>query len=439
MYGLPTYTFNYTAKCPVSLGVAQDAVILPTGPDSLMPPITGSGDLGHRQRGPIASGMVRPHLGLSSSVRSSLVRIPQGRLKMRMNPLNFVRVLRSAPGRRALVLCLALCAFGLSYSATADEPTFETFDLGIQTTPTGINARGDVTGYYWDASYAFHGFLRERDGKVTEFEAPGSGTGSLQGTHPTAINADGTITGFYNFQHGFVRANDGTFTTFDPPNSAFTNPTSIAPDGAITGQYFDTTAALAKHGFLRTSDGVIVTFNPPGSVGTYPMGINPKGEIAGFYFTNQGSHGFLRARDGTFTTFDVPGYTEIYVSSINQKGEITGYYSFAYGFLRDRDGNITKFDPPGSIQSFPASINPAGEITGYYLASGRPLVERGFVRAVDGTISVFDVPGSHVTIPTSMNPEGAITGYYFSSSIQQAFVRGPDKGNKGSDVDPAEK
>ena len=37
--------------------------------------------------------------------------------------------------------------------------------------------------------------------------------------------------------HGFLRSRDGTLTTFDPPGSAYTVPTSINSEGAITGNY----------------------------------------------------------------------------------------------------------------------------------------------------------------------------------------------------------
>ena len=47
------------------------------------------------------------------------------------------------------------------------------------------------------------------DGKITTFEAPGAGTGQLQGTAGISINAAGVITGTYldanSAFHGFVR------------------------------------------------------------------------------------------------------------------------------------------------------------------------------------------------------------------------------------------
>src|SRR5271170_1077314 len=57
---------------------------------------------------------------------------------------------------------------------------------------------------------------------VTEFDAPGAGTGAYQGTVPNDINSGGEITGLYlddnNVYHGFLLL-DGTFTTFDAPGA----------------------------------------------------------------------------------------------------------------------------------------------------------------------------------------------------------------------------
>jgi hypothetical protein len=65
-------------------------------------------------------------------------------------------------------------------------------------------------GSYVDASYAWHGFLRAKGGRITTFDAPGAGTGVGQGTHVASINPAGAITGFYydeNYAvHGFLRS-----------------------------------------------------------------------------------------------------------------------------------------------------------------------------------------------------------------------------------------
>jgi hypothetical protein len=53
-----------------------------------------------------------------------------------------------------------------------------------------------------------HGFVRIPKGKITEFEAAGSGTSDGQGTMIYAINDSGDLSGFYvdsgTVHHGFL-------------------------------------------------------------------------------------------------------------------------------------------------------------------------------------------------------------------------------------------
>jgi len=99
-----------------------------------------------------------------------------------------------------------------------------------------------------------HGFLLDKHGAVTIFDAPHAGTGFNQGTLPWDINENGATTGWYvdnaNVNHGFVRDNQGAIVEFDLPGAGAPFPVwSIAPNGAVTGQFFD--ANNVAHGFVR--------------------------------------------------------------------------------------------------------------------------------------------------------------------------------------------
>ena len=63
----------------------------------------------------------------------------------------------------------------------------------------------DTTGYYYDTNFVVHGFLRARDGTVTDFDAPGA----VNATLAFSINPAGAITGWYTgasgLAHGFLR------------------------------------------------------------------------------------------------------------------------------------------------------------------------------------------------------------------------------------------
>ena len=198
---------------------------------------------------------------------------------------------------------------------------------GQGTYSVGINPAGAITGFYVDASNAVHGFLRAPDGTFTTFDAPSlyAGGGFGQGTYPGNINPAGWIAGNTvdgnDVAHGFVRAPDGTITEFDVPGAGNESgqgtqtgwASCINLYGAMTGEYIDEDNVV--HGYIRAPDGTITEFDAPGAgavagsfQGTYAWSINPAGAAMGEYVdTNNVGHGFVRAGDGTITTFDVPG------------------------------------------------------------------------------------------------------------------------------------
>ena len=80
-------------------------------------------------------------------------------------------------------------------------------------------------GNYLDADNLSHGFLMDRNGVFTTFDAPDAGhvPGSGRGTYPFGINASGAITGWYvddaDANHGFVRNKHGAIVEFDVPGA----------------------------------------------------------------------------------------------------------------------------------------------------------------------------------------------------------------------------
>jgi hypothetical protein len=178
-----------------------------------------------------------------------------------------------------------------------------------------INIFGTVAGHYQDNSSVIHGFLRSPQGKLTTFEAPGAGTGSGQGTGSpgtsVGLNALGTTAGYYvdaNYVvHGYLRSPAGEFTTFDAPGEGPAGvgcysdcSVGLNDWGAVTGSFLDANNVI--HGFVRGPGGTFTIFDAPGAdttsgsySGTLAVSINDEGVIAGYYVdANNVSHGFLR-------------------------------------------------------------------------------------------------------------------------------------------------
>jgi hypothetical protein len=303
--------------------------------------------------------------------------------------------------------------------------TFDIPDAAYGTFAENINQGGTTVGSYEDADIVIHAFMRDNLGHITMIDPPGA-TGSFgffAAAQALGINADGVIAGYYNdasfVTHGFVRDTHGKFTTFDAPGAARTLAGSINNEGAVAGRYVD--ANFAHHGFVRDSYGNFATFDAPGAgnvsdSGTWVESMNEVGAVTGYYLldTKSARRGFVRDAYGNFATFDAPGASHApgagtVAFSINDNGVVAGYFTDAkfvqHGFLRDAHGNFTTFDAPGAAYSTVASaINAQGLVAGYFSdAQGNA---HGFVRDTYGNFNTFGA------LATSLNANGAIAGYY---------------------------
>src|ERR1051326_3672747 len=113
--------------------------------------------------------------------------------------------------RRPLFAPLAILTSSLSLYAL----TTTTIDVpgATDTGAVGINAQGDIVGFY-TAGGIIHGFLF-RGGSYSTIDVPGA----QPPTVPLGINAQGDIVGFYGGftnEHGFLLRN-GAITRIDVP------------------------------------------------------------------------------------------------------------------------------------------------------------------------------------------------------------------------------
>jgi hypothetical protein len=358
--------------------------------------------------------------------------------------------------RRKKPLCLVfwVLALGLSANAQNYNATIITFDApGAGTVNSSVcapdcgtiayanNNLGVIVGSYTDANIVPHGFVREPDGHITSFDAPGAGLGAglNQGTVAYAITDQGAIVGEYQDSnylfHSFVRYPDGSFATFEAPDAGpGANQGTLAWDinwaGTTAGSYIDGSGVY--HGFVRSSNGQITSFDPPGSVYTYPCEetcLSPDGTITGFYLDSDDTfHGFVRSPDGNITTIDAPGAgTGGYLGTIAASiaaGTITGSVFEADGespsFLRAPDGTFTTFNVPGALATAAYSLNASQWVTGVYIEANYS--SHGFTRFPNGSFATFDAPGSGTsgalrgTRPSTNNQQGEVAGWFWDES-----------------------
>ena len=313
--------------------------------------------------------------------------------------------------------------------------TFTNFDDPLATdhftNATGINASGDIVGFY-EASAVNHGFLLSR-GTYTTIDDP-LGT---KGTFAQSINDMGQIVGSYrdsaSTNHGFLLSG-GTYTTIDDPlATTATNAIGLNNKGQIVGEYLNATGI---HGFLL-SGGVYTTLDDPltnaQSRNTQAFDINNAGQIVGFYQDSHGAqHGFLFS-GGTYTTIDDPlGVKGTTATGINDAGQIVGSYfdsaNQRHGFLLS-GGFFTTIDDPAGTTTTMRDINAAGQIVG---TSGDASGGHGFVEttvpnppAPAGTSADMVLRGSNTS---------AIAGQYEIYDIgSNTILAGYSLGQVGTD------
>ena len=218
----------------------------------------------------------------------------------------------------------------------------------------------------------------------------------------------------------------GTFTTIDFPGSTYTRPLGINGEGAVVGNYRDTSGT--SHGFLMNEAG-FTSIEYPGALFTAASGINAQGTIVGYYCPTAPCgpintyHGFVLS-DGKFTSFTFPGHKNLFTAHINDRGEITGCYhdgdlmASMHGFVMS-DGNLIGFDVPASMHNA-KSLD--GTIVGLFFDPS-VLKSRAYTLRYDD-FSAFDFPDATLTWAWDINESGEIVGEYADASgNRHSFLR----------------
>jgi hypothetical protein len=118
------------------------------------------------------------------------------------------------------------------------------------------------SGNYFDANFVTHGFVRAWTAQLGDV-APGAGIA----TFPVAITPQGSIVGWYldaNFgSHIFLRAKDGTFTTpeIPSPGASYFGGVVANSAGSIAAEFFDSNGNPTV--FLRSPSGNSTLFQFP--------------------------------------------------------------------------------------------------------------------------------------------------------------------------------
>ncbi len=283
-------------------------------------------------------------------------------------------------------LLLAACADTIQTPVAPDEALFArggrelsyaTIQVPgtVETTAMGINAGGDIVGFYTDAT-GVHGFLLRR-GEFTAIDFPGA---SL--TQARAIGPSGEIVGTYKLPgdpglrwRSFIRSPKGEFRDIAVPGHQSIMAQRILPDGTIVGCVHGANFMSSMKGFTMGPHGTQVY----DIFASMHNGATPDlGRIVGLYFDMEAGHRKAYIiDDGVFTSFQFPGGRRTEAWDVNPAGDVVGMYVLfennlpvgTRGFLLTRDGPTT-IHFTGATQTIAYGINPAGDIVGAYLLGG---------------------------------------------------------------------
>ena len=276
-------------------------------------------------------------------------------------------------------------------SADRQTPTFEieTFvvDGATLTQPQGINASGDIVGFYSDANKRTHGFIRH-DGVITTVNYVKPDNSIADNTTLRGIGPDGQTVGTYRdnneepvASHGFRRTPDGQLISIQyvgSDNQVYNVVLQrILPDGTIFG-------CRHLHDQMGSMKGIMIAGDHATEIdanASMNNGATPDGHLIVGFYTPMGASGnsAYTIDNGTFAPFSVPGSISTNAWDINPRGDIVGVYvdaaGAAHGYVR-ADGAFTTIDVPGAGATRAFGINARGDVIGTYTKAG---VTRGFI------------------------------------------------------------
>jgi hypothetical protein len=275
---------------------------------------------------------------------------------------------------RGVIVAALACA--LTTAAGAGQVlVFTTIDFpgSILTNAQGINASGDIVGFYQDSGGRPHGFLRSGD-QYRSIDFPNASLTQAHGIGPA-----GDIVGHYQRQnesgavpaHGFVLTRRGSFLALDYPGHQNTVAQRLLPDGTILGCYHDTDTMDTMHGMEFSRRG----FAAMPEATTMHNGATPDGQLIVGLFTDARDgrgKGYVVNR-GAFSPLEVPGSVLTNAEDVNPSGVIVGFFQDASGAFHGfqyTGGAFGRVDVPGATATRVFGINVHGDMVGLFVDSG---------------------------------------------------------------------
>jgi len=243
------------------------------------------------------------------------------------------------------------------------------------TSPTGINARGDIVGQYVALNIR-HGFALDTHGNYTSIDVPGA-----LSTNAWGINAAGDVAGDFQLPNapilGFV-LRDGAWTVVDCSTSLGAEQTfafGVSASGEVVGEYKLPGVPLGSPGrAFHWANGSCTDITPPaagaGASVAVAWALNEAGDAGGYYRNGGTTYGWVRNRHGEFRTVTYPNSSFTNLRGISASGDAVGLFRLGspanQAFLLSPDGHFSTLGYPGSTVNRALGINARGDAVGDY-------------------------------------------------------------------------
>lgn len=259
--------------------------------------------------------------------------------------------------------------------------------------------------------------------RFTSLEVPGATSTVAQG-----INAAGQVVGWYytaadDRVHGFVTKGTG-FTTIDYPGALHTDVRGIGPNGELVGNFSAADEpGVASHGFRRDAQGAFTPVHYDGHDYEILQRLLPDGTILGCRhdedLTSTMRGITINAQGGSG---EIDAYASMHNGATPDLSRIVGLYtnttaSRVEGYVID-NGVFAALLVPGSLMTSAWDVNPRGDIVGIF-RDGAGF--HGFIWTEAGP-STLDFPGADHTRAFGVNARGNVVGTYVTGGVTRGFL-----------------
>jgi len=255
-------------------------------------------------------------------------------------------------------------------------------------------------------------------GTYTQIDYPGAIYSEVWG-----VDAIGDVSGFYEDAtsewHGYILSG-GIYTQIDYPDATGTFLYGLNDLGQVVGD-----TAFPSQGFLYDISTHAFTQLTCDSSGVIPIGINNAGVIAGFTNTSQPEGLALVGSD--CRTIPLVKMLNTYVYGVSASNELVGYLRASDGidvanfsYIR---GAYAKISFPNALRVVVQAISPTGDLlAGYYSPS--PGTTAGFLYN-GNNLTTLQFPGSSYTSVAGVSSTGEAVGVFISASGAHGFTWTP--------------